>query len=265
MPIPYTPTYFETTAYNTSYAIISDILGMGDNGYGLANFSARVVTTSTKIKASSIYSIADDINRASRHIYNTSTLTLTVVTGTTVVNGGVFDAIYDAARAVNDNRYVCHPDQYYSDAGGNIRLEGGTSTRVTVWGVNGVYGIEHQVQVTWLTRLLARYFFNLGGVFVWRPYYVPPGLNDIDSQWARFIDDLNALDASGYPYKYTREDYIRYSSTVTTYVNTNTLSISILAERSVAEDQILFTITYANSDNGDLIITPSVGYHPITV
>ena len=54
MPIPYTPTYFETTAYNTSYAIVSDILGMGDDGYGLANFGARVVTTSTKIKAVSI-------------------------------------------------------------------------------------------------------------------------------------------------------------------------------------------------------------------
>jgi hypothetical protein len=153
----------------------------------------------------------------------------------------------------DSQRYTCHPQQFAN--GGKPNVLYGTSTRTTVWSKS----IEHKVRVDWPTDLLARYFFNQGSQFVWRPYFLSGIGNDRDGEWADFISYLQ----DNGNYEYTRADFIRPEATTVTNYSSGTLSVSIVATRRddvTTTRRIDFSAKFENTDANDLIIDPTYAY-----
>ena len=121
--------------------------------------------------------------------------------------------------------------------------------------------ITHKVVTTFPNRLAARYYFNLGCYLTFVPYYQGTGLNDLDVEWAEFIDHLRAPEQE---LRYGRNEFINYSSTVTSW-SSGTLSVSFAAAKSVNETEIEFTTIYSNNASAALIVSPAVATWSITV
>lgn len=258
--------------YNSIQSVISEILGTGENGYGLSDIaSIPVAPITNRITAFQWNALLRDINVATTHITNTSTVTTSVITGTTVVTKLRTDILQGQANYLIDpvRRYTCHPNQYYVDpvTSSTVNYTDGISTRTLPWGVD-VQSVTHKVNAAFATRLQARYFFNLGSYITLLPFHLNNGLNDLDAEWASFI---NHMQDTNVQYTYRRSDFMNQTSTSTVY-NSGTLSISVLAEKAPDESNIEFTVTYGNTltyDTGTnsalIVIIPTVGYWNILV
>ena len=158
--------------------------------------------------------------------------------------------------SLEPNRYICDPTQFYGYPGEVVNTLNGTSTSTLVWGRE----ISQQVRVDWPTNLFARYFFNAGSVFTWRPNYTSiVDANDRDAEWANFIDYLKATAA----YEYTRTDFLATSPTKTTSYTSGTLSVTITALRNGTTStatRVDFTALFRNDDLGYIVVDPVRGY-----
>jgi hypothetical protein len=131
----------------------------------------------------------------------------------------------------------------------------------------------------WPTQSVAYHFFNTGGEVVWSPGYnltiVDTPLNlGIDAQWGQFIDQV-AAGLNAVPLKYRRSDFVRHlpgteitnletGTTPFWSTSTGTISISMEVYKYPDERKLDFTVTFANSDVGDLVVTPTVGIWLLT-
>lgn len=255
--MPSSGTIISITDYNTAQAKLQDILGLGEDGYGLPIISTLPLETSQVGSVEQWNRLIDDINVARVHITNTSTNTSHITTGTSIIATTVTNLLSDVDWLYN-HRYTCHPSQFYSSVStGTIVststfFSNSTSTRTISWGTT-VTSITHEIVVGFPARLLARYYFNLGSYLTFIPFYSGSLLNDLDGEWANFIDYLRN---PANEYKYDRDKYVNYTSTVTVWTS-GTLSVSVLAEKDVDERVIKFTTRYSNSNSISLYITPS--------
>jgi len=261
-----TGTIIEAVDFNVIQDILTEVLGVGENGYGFSVQNSVPVTDKEIGRAWHMRGLQYDLNQAYKHITNNYTATSVVVAGTTIINPALPTVVYEAAQFVEANRYTCHPSQYFVDpvTGATINTTDGTSTRTLGWGIGPDIQIQHKVNVTWASRLVKRYFFNAGGKFEWLPYYTDSSvtgnpLNDLDTEWANFINYLQNTS----PWVYDRPTHEDWTTTATTY-SSGTLRISVLADQET-DASIRFTFSFYNNDTPDLVVVPSTGFWNIIV
>jgi hypothetical protein len=262
MTFPITPGSTATVAdYMDSYTVINDIIGIGENGYGVPVPWSGPVSTKTKIRAQDWNYLQRDLNSIFIHITNTSTAT-TELTNAILVNSTLSNTVYSGVNEIVGQRYFCHPNQFYADpvTSETWNTTNGTSTRTLVWDMDATAEITHKVNAAWTTPLTARYFFNQGGYFIYRPFYANTGTTaTIDTQWVSFI---NYVQNTG-GFEYTRPYFVNTStSTVVKSWTSGTLKISMTAQRSTDKDQLLFTVKYKRRE---LEIVPNRDYWNIII
>lgn len=269
--------------YNDIFYAINDVIGPGENGYGLQDFFMSPVSSRELITAKHIDNLKTDVVRiAYKHITSsTNTLTDAITAGGPLeVEADFMNRAWDAVQYVDTNRYTCHENNYYVDptTGETINTTGGVSTRTSEWGINE-NTITHTVASQWGSRLLARYFFNAGGYFTWTPYHSNNGLNDIDAEWTDFIVTIRN-DQLVNELRYDRSDFVNQVPGSTTriyptgssrtypdhtYDNGANLYVDVDVTKATNEESIEVTVTFGNSDSANLIVTPTVGYWNTTV
>lgn len=281
MPYPLSSgTTIVTSDHNTLQRKAVEVLGVSNVGYGLSYVQSTPVNRGTRASAVIWERLVRDINLAYEHITNVPDYISTATLNTSSVITAAFqNTVSNVVDYIYTNRYTCAPEQYQRDANGDIINLNVVSTRTEVWGVGGVNAIDHKVNMQWPTQSVAHHFFNTGGEVVWSPGYnltiVDTPLNiGIDAQWGQFIDQV-AAELAATPLKYRRSDFIRHlpgtditnSDTGTTpfwSTSTGTISISMEVYKYPDEKKLDFTVTFANSDVGDLYVTPTVGIWLLT-
>lgn len=248
--------------YNSIQVIAEDIMGLGENGYGLASIQSNPVTPGRRVKATQWNYLLNDVNSIYQHVTGEFTSTQSVTTGTTQVSSNMANNLYGTVQWLQDRRYTAHESQFLVSTGSStVFYNNGTSLRTLPWGV-GSNAITHRVVTEFENRLSARYYFNLGCYLTFTPYYEgTTGLNDLDAEWADFIDYL--VDPAN-QYRYDRTQYITYSSTTTAW-SSGTLNVSVVANRAVDQSSVEFIITYSNDASPSLLISPAVGIFNITL
>jgi len=262
MTFPISPGSTATVAdYMDSYTVINDIIGIGENGYGVPVPWSGPVSTKTKIRAQDWNYLQRDLNSIFIHVTDTGTNT-TIVSNTTIVNSTLSNAVYSGVNEILGQRYICHPNQFFADpvTSETWNTTNGTSTRTLIWDMEATSEITHKVNAAWTTPLTARYFFNQGGYFIYKPFYANTGTTaTIDTQWVSFINYVQNRGG----FEYTRPYFVNPdTSLVTKSWSSGTLRISLAVERNAAKDQILFTVKYKRRD---LEIVPNRGYWNIIV
>jgi hypothetical protein len=273
-------TTIATLDHNLLYDKTLEVLGISDVGYGLNYIQSNAVNRGFRVAASSWQRLAADINIAYEHITNVPNFVSTATLNTSsAVVASVQNTINDAVNYIYTNRYTCAPEQYQRDANGDVVTVNSVSTRTEVWGVAGVNEIDHRVNLQWPTSSIANHFFNTGGEVVWSPGYnlslIDTPLNiGIDATWGLFIDQV-AAELVAIPLKYRRSDFARHlpgteitnlesGSTPFWSTSTGTISMSMQVYKYPDSRKLDFTVTFANSDVGDLVVVPTVGVWLLT-
>jgi len=261
-------TLIATTDFDALQELVTDVLGIGENGWGFPSTISRPANPSITIPVEGYVSLLNDINLIHKHITNTNSSTQ-AVTSSSVISASYFNTLIDTTAWLRDpsRRYTCHPDMFARDPITNTSTfyYDSTSTRTLPWGGNtGVTQIQHKMTTTFPNRLTARYYFNSGCFLTFNPYYEAPSttLNDLDAAWQNFIDDFYS--PGGRRYVYDRQKYVTYDTTTTEWTYED-LYISVKADRSDDQASIDFTITYGNRLIPTLLITPAVGVYTITL
>jgi hypothetical protein len=250
------------TDFNATQVILEDILSISENGWGLTAIQSNQVSTGKRVYASDWNSLLSDLNTVHQHITGGFTSTAAVITGTTVINHNLANDLYDVTQSLIANRYSVNPNQFLISDGGSstIFYGGGDSLRTLPWGID-TNVITHRVVTQFPNRLAARYYFNLGCYLTYTPYYSGTGLNDLDAEWANFIDYLRD---PAQTYTYDRQKFVSYDSTTTAWTS-GTLHVSITADRAADFKSIEFIVEYRNDATPELLISPAVGIYTITL
>lgn len=255
-----------TTGFNQGVDKVKDILGLDSNGWGLPIIdSRRIEGANYRANVLQWNRLLDDVNQINLHVYGTVTNITSATTSTQIV-GTLLEKI-DELDAV---RYTCHPSQFQYSTVTNTStiVSDSSSVRSLPWGFS-TSSITHQVVVGFIDSVAAGYYFNQGNYLTWKPYYLISNtttisssvsriVNDLDGEWANFIDDIIGNGS----YIYDRDKFINYNNT-TTYWTSGTLHIELNAAITGTNNVILFTALYYNDSVTALSVSPSVGLYPI--
>lgn len=283
-----TGTLIPNEAYNELADTVIEIIGPGEDGYGLFDYFTTPITSTMPIRAKSWdYLTRDLVNIIYHHVAHINTTTntystvlpVTTATPGSVVSADLHNKLKEIADYVLANRYTCAEEQYYKDpvTGATVNTTDGVSTRTTEWGVTQDY-IQHRVRVRWANRLIARYFFNGGGYITWTPYHSNNGLSELDGQWASFINSIQT-DQDTNELRYDRAAFLAQTpgTTATIYPVGSTrsfpdptyeqgsLSCNVEIFKANNEAWIEVKVTFRNSDSSLLVVVPTVGYWNYTV
>lgn len=271
-----TGTTITNVAYNELSDIVLEVIGIGEDGYGLYDAWTTPITSSMPIRARSWDNLIRDlINNCYHHITNINTTTntyasvlnnISTATTSTTISVDLHNRLKEVADFVLANRYTCAEEQYFVDpvTGAKINFTGGVSQRTLPWGVTK-RSITHVARVRWANRLVARYFFNTGGYLTWKPFYTD-GVNDtIDQDWSNFIDAVRLqMEDPAQELRYDRAAFVSQlpgtTSTVASYTDGGTLYMNVEVFKSSGADYVDFTVTYGNNATTLLTVTPSTGY-----
>lgn len=257
------------TDYNNTLAVLDNMLGLGEDGWGLPLLSSSPTSTKNVIRAYEYNNLLKDINVAHTHITNANTSTAAVITGTTLVSAAYANELLDTTNWLHNvtRRYTCHPDQFFKaqlSAGGTtstIIPTSGVSVRTNGWGSGtNSTSIMHKAISAFRSRLAARYYFNQGNYLTFTPFYQGVGLNDLDAEWTNFIDWINTL---GDNFTYQRSDYL--SGDKTKQWNSGSLYVNVVADRATDQSSINFTITYGNNSSPKLLVSPNVAAYRVVI
>lgn len=247
--------------FNATQSILEDVLGLGENGYGLTSIQSNPISNTSRVKATQWNYLLADLDAVSQHITGQVTNISYVSTGTTAITNTMINDMYNTALSLEPSRYTVDSSQFLVSTGTSTTFyTGGTSLRTLPWGV-ATNVITHRVVTEFPNRLAARYYFNLGSYLTLTPYYEGIGLNDLDAEWGNFIDYINL---PGNQYQYGRTQYTTYGSTTTAWTS-GTLHVSVTANRATDQASIEFVTTYSNDASPNLLITPAVGIYNITL
>jgi hypothetical protein len=283
-----TGTLITDAAYNELAATVIEIMGPGEDGYGLFNYFTTPITTAMPVRARSWGNLTRDlVNTIYHHVahINTTTNTYSTVlpvnsaTSGSAIGVELHNKLKEIADFALTNRYTCAEEQYYRDpdTGVTVNTTDGVSTRTTEWGVSQDY-IEHRVRVRWANRLIARYFFNGGGYITWTPYHSNNGLSELDAQWASFINNIQT-DQGINELRYDRAAFLAQTAGTTATIypvgsgrafpdptyEQGPLSCNVEVFKANNEAWIQVKATFRNSDSSLLVVVPTVGYWNFTV
>lgn len=255
-------TIITATEYNQSYSLVADVLGLGENGWGIPFTSSNPVSIGNRVYAKSWNDLLADINYANKHIYGTNSSIDYVVTGTTVITAQHANDMLSLITALGDEnlRYTCHPSNFVFNplTNSTTNYSDSVSLRTLPWGANGTTAIEHRMVASWSNRLSARYYFNEGNYLSYSPFYSGIGLNDLDAEWVHFIDYLGPG-----VWKYDHHHFTNYRTTTTNWTS-GTLEIIISASIASDDKSVSVDVKYINNASADLILTPTVSIFNIS-
>ena len=243
-----TGSFVYSADFNAIQSIAADIRGLSENGYGLTASSPTVV--GSLISSERANRVLSNVSTVYKHITNITTATSTVTntsTSTSIVKAKFFNDVKYMADYCLANRYSAHSSQL-------VVSVSTSSTRTLPWGANGTTSIIHKVRVVWATRLSALYYFNQGNYLSWVPNYESTAINDLDVEWATWINYIVAT--SGQEFRYNRSNFVAGSITTRNY-SRGTLRINVVAVKSLLETAVDFSITYQNIDNPLLVVVPA--------
>lgn len=275
-----TGTVIADLAYNELADIAQEILGVGENGYGLYGIWTTPITASMPIRESSWHNLVKDlVNNCYHHITNINTTTntysgvltgLSTATTDTIIGVPLHNRLKEIADYVLANRYTCAEEQYYvdPDTGAKINFTGGVSERTIPWGITPNREITHIARTRWANRLVARYFFNTGGYLTWQPYYNrdegTTELSDGDQEWTDFINVIRADQLNpANEIRYDRAAFDAQTPDTTDIIKTYTsgsLYVTVSVYKSLGADYVDFTVKFGTTANPQLIVDPVVGY-----
>lgn len=257
------------THYNQIQTLVRDVLGTGEQGYGLTIINSSLRGVNQLIRASDWNLLRADLAIIQEHTRGTL-LTITSATTVTNITATVTNAYAVLAEDLADtvtNRFNCAENQYYVDAttGATNNFNSGTVTRTLPWGLlsdgTSILEIQHKVRFQFVNRLTAVYFFNQGSYLTWKPYHLNNGVSGIDNAWASFINYLNGY-LTANPLKYNRTRYMAQNpnstSTVAVY-NSGTLIMSVAVYKYPNEHTFDFIVKYGDTDSSVLTVSPIVG------
>ena len=255
-------TVITATEHNQSYSAALDVLGLGENGWGLPLIASNPRSSPQRIFAADWNNLVRDLNFANKHIYGADSAIAYAVTGTTVISASYVNSILDLATQISDDnvRYTCAASNFVLNplTSSTTNYSDSVSLRTLPWGGNGVTSIKHTMVVSWPNRLSARYYFNEGNFLKYDPFYSGAGLNDLDTEWAAFINYLGKDS-----WKYGHTEFTNYRSTTTNW-SSGTLEIIVSAYISADDKSIEVDVEYINNASADLILTPTVAIWNIT-
>ena len=247
----------------------TDIIGLGDQGYGLATYTSFPVRRGNRISVSQLQGLFRDLNTVTQHVSGQFTTTMEITTGSAITSS-TFTALWRLKEYVNQARFQLHPSQRstYTGALGiteDIWNQNSTSTRTQLWNttststVNYISTITHQTRIEWATTSLARYFFNSGGDLVFKPFWTTgtgqmastsASFSVLDNAWARFVGTGTAFVTD---WSYTRADFVKTESTTTRFWGTaSTLSIVVTVVRLPDLRGVDFRVDYRTLVGGNI-------------
>ena len=255
--------------YSQIQTLVQNVLGTGEQGYGLTIINSSLRGVNQLIRASDWNLLRADLAIIQEHTRGTL-LTITSATTVTNITATVTNAYAvlaeDLANTVT-NRFNCAENQYYVDAttGATNNFNSGTVTRTLPWGLlsdgTSILEIQHKVRFQFVNRLTAVYFFNQGSYLTWLPYHLNNGVSGIDNAWASFINYLNVY-LTANPLKYNRTLFMAQNpnSTATVAVYTSgTFSMSVAVYKYSNAHTFDFIVKYGDNDSSILTVSPAVG------
>lgn len=256
-----TQTLITATDYNASQALIADVLGLGENGWGIPLIQSNPTDAGRRVYAGNWNGLLGDINLVNNHIYGQPS-SISYVTSSTTITAQYSNDILSISDQLSSDlvRYTCDPVNFLYNTLTNTTTQysDSVSLRTLPWGANGITSITHKMVISWANRLSARYYFNEGNYLIYKPYYSgTTGLNDLDTEWATFIDWVEPQ-----PWIYGHEKFTEYRTTTTNW-SSGTLEISLIARLSTDDKSIEVDVTYLNNASADLILSPTVGIYTI--
>ena len=256
--------------FTSTQVVINDILGLGDNGWGLSFIESDLVYSGMRIDAAQWNKLLYDVNTVYQHISNVFTSTTSVTTGSTVINHSFPNALYSTAQALVGSRYTADPSQFLTAYSGTstIFYSGGDGLRTTSWGGTSTTYIVQNVLSHFPNNKLARYYFNQGCYFTFTPTYAGIVLvGSIDEQWVAFIDYINNND----PYTFDRTKFMAQlaypgiPSSKTWNWTTGSLQVILSAELKTDLSSIEFRVEYDNNNTSTVgvQIGCGIGYNRV--
>lgn len=257
------------THYNQIQTLVQDVLGTGEQGYGVTQINSIPRGVNQLIRAFDWIALRADLAIIQEHTRGTL---LTITTATTVTNitatlTNAYAVLAEELANTVNNRFNCAENQYYVDAttGATNSFNSGTVTRTLPWGLlsdgTSIPEIQHKVQFQFVNRLTAVYFFNQGSYLTWKPYHLNNGVSGIDNAWASFINYLNGY-LTANPLKYNQAIYTAQNpnSTATVAVYTSgTFSMSVAVYKHPNAHIFDFIVKYGDTDSSTLTVSPAVG------
>ena len=183
------------TDFNNAQAILKDVLGQGENGYGRSTITSDPVEITQVATADQWNRFIRDLNLVHKHVTNVNTSTLNVNTGTDRVTASTVTNLISSVNYVSDavRRYTCHPSQFVVYQSTSTFYYDSTSTRTLTWGVDQTL-ITHEVVVSFPTRLTARYYFNLGSYLTFVPFFQGNLIADIDGILTSLHNNIDLIE-----------------------------------------------------------------------
>jgi len=265
--------------YNNLRTKITAVLGTPTTGYGQV-LNSIVVTTGNKVSSNNWNALRQDLINARYHQTGSDPSgSLTLATVNQDISEAIF-AQYDsfADTVAANNRIIA------SNQGSTESVQ--TSTRSTNWSVS----LTHTVYIDFSTADQLRYFFNAGGDIRFRAYRQGAAASTKDTAWSSMLGDNSSITGQGTIYmNYTETgtiagtyDSIGTGSAIGFYDLTginqqihikyapignyseNYYSIAARVNITPNPTQLIFTITFADADIGDVPVpSPPPPYGPL--
>jgi len=265
------------THYNQIQTLVQDVLGIGEQGYGLTIINSIPLGSATElVRARTWQLLRDDLAIIQEHTRGTL---LTITTTTTVTNitatlTNAYAVLAEELANTVNNRFNCAENQYYIDSvtGATNNFNSGTVARTLPWGLStdgntAITEIQHKVRFQFVNRLAAVYFFNQGSYLTWLPYHLNNGVSGIDNAWASFINYIKGY-LTATPLKYNRASYVAQSPNSTSTVaawSSGTLTMNVAVYKYSNAHTFDFIVKYGDTDSSILTVSPVVGAWKVEV
>lgn len=238
-----TGTAISATNFNEILAIVNQVGGVNDYGYGRKDLVSIPVSTGTRITRTQWVNLFNDMNRLNYHqrgtqLINLAELSVLPTTCTWVMNlttsvstvsysslpGFIIESVSTtfvntAANILSTSTYTVHSSQLtplITTYGSAVQ----TGTWTTYLG-GSVDAIHHIIEAKWASSSTAKYYFNLGGELRWQGT-----ASTVASTWEEItLQRLIAAANSSTVSTFKRSDYFSpIASTATVFAQTGTYS-----------------------------------------
>ena len=218
---------------------IREVMGIGEEGYGISALQSRLHSTGTLVRASHFQALYDDLDRIYQHQTGNNLNAANTFSSATVITTASVNYLNTFSQYVIDpnNRYFVHPSQSTA----SVEL---IDPRVSIWSTE----ISSSILCTWTSVLQANYFFNSGGQLQLQTNHQNNWSTAREKEWARL---LTAIGTSSF----THSNWIAGIDTVSTYTADAPYNFYVTVNTDVAEKSVQFTVELVN-DTASLIVYP---------
>lgn len=217
---------------NTIQSRIREVMGVGEDGYGISALQSRLHSTGTTIRASHFQALYDDLNRIYIHQTGNSLSAANTFSSSTLISAPAVNYLNTISQYVIDpnNRYFVHPSQSTA----SVEL---IDPRVSTWATN----ITATVLCTWTSELQANYFFNSGGILKVQTNHLDNWASLREREWARLLTEIGTS-------SFTHSNWVSGIDTVSTYTANFPYDMFVELRTTVTNKSVQFTVELVNND-----------------